>query len=178
MPTPNPSRLREGSETCACEAGASRSGVGLAGARNMRVDFYQLSRDPAEAALALLAAKTLEAGERLLVVSDDEAQLARIGEALWGRKDSFLANGLAGGEHDARQPILLSREVSAANGARFVALADGHWREVGDGFARVLYLFDDGTLKAARDCWRALKDRDGLTRHFWRQEGGGWVQAG
>jgi DNA polymerase-3 subunit chi len=144
----------------------------------MRVDFYQLNRDPAEVALAQLAAKTLEAGERLLVVSDDDSQLARIGEALWARKEAFLAHGLAGGDHDARQPILLSRDVTVANGARFVALADGQWREVGNGFARVLYLFDDGTLKAARDCWRALKDREGLARHFWRQEAGRWVEAG
>jgi DNA polymerase-3 subunit chi len=144
----------------------------------LRVDFYQLSRDPAEGVLPQLAAKTIEAGERLLVVSDDDAQLARISDALWSRKEAFLAHGLAGGGHDARQPILLSRDSVAGNGARFVALADGQWREVGDGFTRVLYLFDDGTLKAARDCWRALKDREGLARHFWRQEGGGWTQAG
>jgi hypothetical protein len=28
QPTPNPSRMREGSETCAAEGGISRSGVG------------------------------------------------------------------------------------------------------------------------------------------------------
>ena len=32
----------------------------------MHVDFYQLSRDPAEAVLPLLAANTLKAGERML----------------------------------------------------------------------------------------------------------------
>lgn len=144
----------------------------------MRIDFYQLSRDPAESVLPLLAHKTLEAGERLLVVSDDPAQLARIGEALWQRKDSFLANGLAGGPHDARQPVLLSTAMQPGNGARFLALADGRWREPEGGFTRVLYLFDDGTLKAARDCWRALGQREGMERNFWRQEGRGWVKAG
>ena len=39
----------------------------------MRVDFYQLSRDPAETVLPLLARNTLRAGERLLIVSTDEA---------------------------------------------------------------------------------------------------------
>ena len=144
----------------------------------MRVDFYQLASDPAEAVLPLLAQKTLAAGERMLVVSGDEDQLARIGEALWNRKDSFLANGRAGGPHDARQPVLLADRVDAANGARFLVLADGLWRDAGPGFDRVFYLFDDGSLKAARECWVALKGREGLTRHFWRQDKGRWVEAG
>ena len=72
----------------------------------MRVDFYQLSRDPVEAALPNLARASLKAGERLLVVSADDAQLTRISEALWARlPDSFLAHGRAGGAHDPAQPI-------------------------------------------------------------------------
>ena len=84
----------------------------------MRVDFYQLSRDPAEAVLPLIARNSLKAGERLLVVSDDGDQLGRISEALWSRiPDSFLAHGLSGGAHDARQPILLSPRPAPDNGA-------------------------------------------------------------
>jgi DNA polymerase-3 subunit chi len=72
----------------------------------VRVDFYQLSRDPAEGVLPLIARNTLGAGARLLVVSQDEAQLGRIGEALWTRlPDSFLAHGRAGGAHDAASPF-------------------------------------------------------------------------
>jgi DNA polymerase III subunit chi len=148
----------------------------------VRVDFYQLSRDPAEAVVPLLAARALAAGERLLVVSEDESQIARISDGLWNRRDSFLAHGLIGGEDDARQPILLADRVEPANGARYLMLADGRWREGGQGggqgFERTFYLFDDGTLKAARECWVALKGREGLTRHFWRQEGGRWTEAG
>lgn len=144
----------------------------------MRVDFYQLSRDPAEAVVPLLAARALAAGERLLVVSEDESQIARISDGLWSRKDSFLAHGLIGGEDDARQPILLANRVEPANGARFLMLADGRWRDGGPAFDRTFYLFDDGTLRAARECWVALKGREGLTRHFWRQEGGRWTEAG
>lgn len=144
----------------------------------MRVDFYQLSRDPAEAVLPLLAQKALAGGGRMLVVSESETQLDRIGEALWSRKGTFLANGRAGGPHDARQPVLLSTRLDPANGARFLVLADGHWREGGQEFDRTFYLFDDGSLKAARECWMALKGREGLTRHFWRQEGGRWLEAG
>jgi hypothetical protein len=79
----------------------------------MRVDFYQLSKDPAEWVVPLIARNTLGAGERLVVVSEYEDQLDRIGQALWTRlADSFLANGRAGGPHDARQPILLDTTVS------------------------------------------------------------------
>ena len=142
----------------------------------MRVDFYQLSRDPAEKALVLLARKTLGAGERLLVVSQDADQLGRIDRALWEEEpESFLAHGLAGGEHDAVQPILLSEAAEPANGARFCAITDGVWRE-GE-FARTLFLFDDATIAAARQCWVMLGQREGVERKFWKQDGGRWVEG-
>ena len=156
----------------------------------MRVDFYQVSRDPAEAVVALLALNTVKAGERLLVVGADQARLDRVSEALWsaqGRRQEqpFLANGRTGGPHDARQPVLLSDRVDPANGARFVALADGVWRDEvldfgpGDSgaFERVFLVFDDATVAAARECWRKLGQHEGLERKFWKQEDGGWVQA-
>ncbi|GGC35963.1 hypothetical protein GCM10011371_24150 [Novosphingobium marinum] len=144
----------------------------------MRVDFYQLSRDSAEAALPLIARASLGSGERLLVVSSDEGQLDRIGKELWSRlPETFLANGRAGGEHDDRQPILLAPEAAPANGARFMAIVDGAWRDGEPPFERTFFLFDDATLQAARDCWRMLGQRDGVERHFWKQEGGRWVEG-
>ncbi len=144
----------------------------------MRVDFYQLSRDPAEAALPLIARPTLNAGERLLVVSGDEDQLARISDALWGRlPETFLAHGRAGEAHEARQPILLSDTVEPVNGANFLALADGIWREGDPQFQRTFYLFDEARLQQARDCWRALDGREALDRRFWKQEDGKWVEG-
>ncbi|WP_338466613.1 DNA polymerase III subunit chi [Novosphingobium sp. ZN18A2] len=145
----------------------------------MRVDFYQLTRDPAEAVLPLIARNTLSAGARLLVVSDDEAQLARISEALWTRlPDSFLANGRAGEPHADRQPVLLSQGVEPENGAKYVAYADGLWREEADGTERVFLLFGEDRVQAARETWRMVKARDDAEPHFWRQDGGKWVKAG
>ncbi|WP_170002289.1 DNA polymerase III subunit chi [Pseudopontixanthobacter vadosimaris] len=144
----------------------------------MRVDFYQLSRDPAEKVVPLLARATFKAGERLLVVSGDAAQLQGISDALWDQGGgSFLANGLAGAGQEERQPALLSRTMEARNGARYCALADGQWREGADDFARVFLLFGDAHLKEARACWRMLDGRDGLERNFWKQEGGKWTRA-
>ena len=147
----------------------------------MRVDFYQLSRDPAELVLPRLAQGTLGAGERLLVVSEDAGQLGRISEALWTRiPESFLAHGMAGGAHDARQPILLSHDPVPANGARYLALADGVWRDMAVGHAvaeRVFLLFPPDRIDDARATWRMLGKREGAERKYWRQEGGKWLEG-
>ena len=144
----------------------------------MRVDFYQLSRDPAEATVPLIARNTMKAGERLLVVSGDDAQLDRIDEALWSRlRESFLAHGRAGLPDEDRQPILLSDRPVAANGARYMAIADGKWREGEGNLARLFFLFDDATIRHARETWKALSSREGLERHFWKQEDGHWIEA-
>ena len=143
----------------------------------MRVDFYQLTRDPAELVVPLLARSTLGAGERLLVVSDEPAQLGRISAALWQRvPDSFLAHGLAGGAHDARQPVLLGPAPDPVNGARYLALADGQWRDVG-GMTRVFLLFAPERIDDARGTWRLLGQREGVERHYWRQDGGKWREG-
>ncbi|EGD59598.1 DNA polymerase III chi subunit, HolC [Novosphingobium nitrogenifigens DSM 19370] len=143
----------------------------------MRVDFYQLTRDPAEQVVPLIARNTLGAGERLLVVSDDEQQLARISAGLWQKiPDSFLAHGLAGGPHDARQPILLGKAPQGDNGARFLALADGVWRE-SEGMQRVFLLFPPERIDDARRTWRLLGQREGVERRYWRQDGGKWREG-
>ncbi len=144
----------------------------------MRVDFYQLSRDPVEFVVPLIARATRAAGERLLVVSADDAALGRIGEALWERlPEAFLAHGRAGEAHEARQPILLSAAPEAGNGARFIALADGLWREEARNFARAFLLFGEAELDGARACWRMLGGQDDVDRRFWKQDGGKWREG-
>ena len=148
----------------------------------MRVDFYQLSRDPAPQVAALLAGKALGAGAKVLVVADDKPLLDTISRSLWeSSPESFLANGMAGGPHDARQPILLSGTVDPANGADMLILADGRWRDPGSSFARVMLLFDASTIDDARGTWRALGQRlegdQAITRHFWKQDGGRWTEG-
>ena len=57
-----------------------------------RVDFYQLSRDPVDVTVAKLARKVLQAGERLVVVSEDEGQRTRLSKVLWEQGGAaFLA---------------------------------------------------------------------------------------
>lgn len=144
----------------------------------MQVDFYQLERDPVEKVLPVIAQRLLDQGERLLVIDGREGALERLSRALWAWKpDSFLAHGRAESEDAAIQPILLTTGEEPLNGARHVALTDGVWRDAALGFERAFYFFDAETIEAARACWRALKDREGVTARFWRQDGGKWLQV-
>lgn len=143
----------------------------------MKIDFWQLSRDPAEKVVALIAQRVLDGGDRLLVVSSDDSQRQMISRALWkAGPESFLANGEAGATGASSQPILLSSENEAANGASHVIYADGTFRDAA-GFDRAFLLFDDDTVEAARDVWRALDGKDDLERAFFRQDGGKWVKV-
>lgn len=142
-----------------------------------RVDFYHLTRDSAESALAMLAGKALGAGQRMMVVSADPAQRGAIARSLW-EAPGFLANGEAGGEDDARQPVLIGGAPTAANGAGIVALADGEWRDEALGFDRALLLFSETTIAGARECWRALAPRDEVECHYWSQDANGRWREG
>lgn len=145
----------------------------------MRVDFYHLTRDPAEKAVALIAQRAVTSGGRLLVVAADPRLRERVSETLWSvTSESFLANGQAGEGGEERQLILLSAEMHALNGARFVTIADGQWREAAMPFERTFFLFDEDTRQSARGVWRDLKREGGRELHYWKQEGGRWVEAG
>jgi DNA polymerase III subunit chi len=143
----------------------------------VQVDFYQLAGTPAEQVIATLAEKVLGAEGRLLIVAEDEAQLARLDRILWDQgASSFLPHGVAGGADDARQPILLSTSPDAPNQARNMLIADGTWREAALTFDRSFYLFGSDTLEGARLAWKLLAGREGVERHYWAQEGGKWVK--
>ncbi len=143
----------------------------------MKVDFWQLSRDPVEKVVALIAQRVMDSGDRLLVVSKDAEQREVISRALWkAGPESFLANGEADQPSAAQQPILFAETLNAANAATHVIFADGEYREP-SGFERAFLLFDDDTLDAARETWSALKSGDDLERAFFRQDGGRWVKV-
>ena len=113
----------------------------------------------------------------MLVVADDADLLERLDNALWeAAAEDFLAHGTAGGPHDARQPILLSGTCASGNGAKLLALADGHWREEADAFERVFLFFDDTGRSAARATWRRFDDRADVEREFHELVGGKWVR--
>ena len=144
----------------------------------MRADFYLLSQGTVETALPRIAKSARNAGERMLVVSGDAAQREALDRALWEQlPEEFLAHGSADAPHAERQPLLLSDRCEAANGAKFIALADGHWRDEALDFERAFLFVDQATIAAARTCWSELGKREAVERRFWKQEGGRWVEG-
>ena len=145
----------------------------------MRVDFYQLSRDPVDVTVGKLARKVLQAGERLVVVAEDAEAREGLSQALWGQGGSaFLANGPVDGPHAARQPILLSADCTAPNDARMAILADGKWREEATAFDRVMLLFDAAATDDARTLWRDLAAREAIDNRIFKQTPeGGWREG-
>ncbi|GAB5350051.1 DNA polymerase III subunit chi [Alteriqipengyuania sp. 357] len=147
----------------------------------MKVDFWLLSRDPAERVVAMIAERVLAEDGRVLVVCENAGQRETVGKTLWDAKaEAFLANGEAGGTHDAQQPILLSAACEPANGAGACILADGRWRPEtldGERFDRVFLLFDDEGRDAARSAWREVSARAGLERSFYEQRDGRWAKV-
>jgi DNA polymerase-3 subunit chi len=145
----------------------------------MQVDFYHLTKLPLERALPQIAAKVVAAGGRLIIVAGEEGQRVRLDQLLWSyAPESFLPHGQAGGEDDARQPVLIAASPEAANGARNIALVDGVWREEALAFDRAFHFFDEERIADARAAWRGLADRDGIDRNYWKQnDAGRWEKA-
>lgn len=147
----------------------------------MQVDFYQLTRDPAEKLAPVLAQKVMDVGKRLLIISTSKEQRDAISKAMWQDKpESFLAHADTVDLPDgaaATQPILLSDMAQADNQATYMLIADGQWRGEIEGMERIFYLFQPEHTDNARNAWRSLADVAQTTRKYWRQDGGRWVEG-
>lgn len=115
----------------------------------------------------------------MVVRGTDRARLSALDERLWlGPEEGFLPHGLAGGPHDALQPVLLTVKNDAPNGATCLMSIDG--AEVSAGelalFDRVCVLFDGNdptALNQARGQWKQIKDA-GCQAQYWSEESGRW----
>ena len=141
--------------------------------------FYHLTRSPLEATLPLLLTKSLQAGWHVVIRGTSAERLDWLDQKLWqGGDESFLPHGIAGGAHDADQPILLTTGPDAPNGAQCLMAVDGAEVTAEDcaGLERVCRLFDGNdpaALDRARGQWKALTGA-GITAQYWSEEGGGW----
>lgn len=145
----------------------------------MKVDFYHLTARPLERVLPRIAERVLADGGRLLVVEADEARRRALDRLMWEyAPEAFLPHARSGEGDDRAQPVLIAGEVNAANGARNIALVDGTWRDEALDFERTFHFFDEDRIHAARAAWKALADRPGVERRYWKQnEAGRWEQA-
>lgn len=141
--------------------------------------FYHLTERPLDATLPVLLSKALEAGWRVAVRGRDPAELDRLDRRLW-HGEGFLPHGLAGGDHDAMQPVLLTTSSDAPNAPACVMSvggADVSPDEVRS-LERVCILFDGAdpaAVEHARDQWRTLTGA-GVAAQYWAEDGGRWVK--
>ncbi|MEE9426654.1 MAG: DNA polymerase III subunit chi [Paracoccaceae bacterium] len=144
------------------------------------VYFYHLTRSPLEVTLPMLLSKAREAGWLVHIRGVSAERMGWLNDKLWlGQDETFLAHGLAGGEYDAKQPILLSCEEKAANGANCLMTVDGAdvTTEEVESMQRVCVLFDGNdasALELARGQWKTLSDA-GCVAQYWSQENGKWA---
>ncbi|EAR50176.1 DNA polymerase III, chi subunit, putative [Oceanicola granulosus HTCC2516] len=140
--------------------------------------FYHLTRDPLERTLPMLLEKARTVGWRCEVRATSRALLARLDEQLWLHpEDGFLPHGLAGGPHDADQPVLLTDTRGTNNAACLLAVegAEVSAEEV-QALERTCILFDGadpGAVQIARGQWARLTDA-GCAAQYWSQESGRW----
>lgn len=146
------------------------------------VYFYHLTDSSAEAALMQLLPRAVGAGWRVELRGQDGARAKALDAALWrGPKDGFLAHGLAGGTHDALQPVLLTTGgMSDAEAAAIdcVMAVDGAQITADEAarLQRTCILFDghdQAAVEAARGQWRYLTGKK-ISAQYWAQEGGRW----
>lgn len=143
------------------------------------VYFYHLTTASVEQTLPMLLEKSRAAGWVVEVRGTDTAAMERLDRALWsGPPESFLPHGMAGGDHDLDQPILLTTGGGASNGASCLMSVHGASIDADEvqTSERVCVLFDGhdaDALAQARIQWKALTDA-GCSAQYWSQDSGRW----
>lgn len=141
--------------------------------------FYHLTRRPLDEALPALIERALGQGWRVAVRGRDARRMDWLDQKLWQLGEaSFLPHGLAGGPHDAAQPVLLTTGNDLPNSAACLMSVDGAPVDPGEvgALERVCILFDGNdpeALQAARGQWKALTTA-GCAAQYWSEESGRW----
>ncbi|AMY68970.1 DNA polymerase III subunit chi [Frigidibacter mobilis] len=141
--------------------------------------FYHLTRSTLEQTAETILQRALKQGWRVTLRGSDAGVLGRLDAALWaGDEAGFLPHGLAGGPHDADQPVLLTTGPGLPNDPQALMAIGGAPVQPGEvaALSRVWILFDGGdpaALAAARSQWRELTGA-GAAAQYWSEEGGGW----
>jgi DNA polymerase-3 subunit chi len=144
------------------------------------VRFYHLTRSRMEAVLPVMLEKTLERGQRAVVMAGSDERVEAINGHLWTWNDrGFLPHGSEKDGFAAAQPVWLTTSDENPNSAQVLFLTDGATTERVGEFAICAVLFDgsdDAAVASARGLWRAYKDA-GHEVTYWQQgESGGWDQ--
>ncbi len=141
------------------------------------VYFYHLTRKPLEQTLPLLLERSLANDWRVIVRGQDAGFMSWLDEKLWlGAEESFLPHGLSGGEHDERQPILLTTDSNHVADCVMCIEGTAPTPEEVNTSARACVLFDGNNpdaVQIARGHWKSLTEA-GCTAQYWSEASGRW----
>lgn len=146
------------------------------------IRFYYLQSQTLESALPVMLERTMQRGQRAVVMASSPERVEALNTHLWTYNDrSFLPHGSAPDGNAAAQPIWLTSDDELPNAATVLFLTDGARTAQADAFELVCELFDGGdevAVLAARERWRAYKER-GHAATYWQQDAQGkWSQRG
>lgn len=144
--------------------------------------FYHVTRGSVADTLSKLLSRALEGGLRAQVRCADADSAAALDQALWlGPEAGFLPHGIAGGPHDALQPVLIDPAPRVVPGIGCLMAVDG--AEVAPdevrALGRVFVVFDgqdDDAVARARAQWTGLTGA-GLGAEYWSETSGRWECA-
>lgn len=144
------------------------------------VRFYHMTRTPLDQALPQMLEKTLERGQRAVVRAASEARVEALSARLWTYQErSFLPHGSVKDGRAERQPVWLTVNDEAPNGAEVLFLTDGASSDRIADFGLCVVLFDGDDVDAlaeARSQWKTLKDAGHAVTYWQQDDNGRWSQ--
>jgi DNA polymerase III subunit chi len=144
------------------------------------IRFYHLQRTALEAALPPMLEKTLERGQRAVVMAGSAERVEHLVDHLWTYSErSFLPHGSVRDGHAEMQPVWLTTADENPNGAQVLFLTDGATCGRVADYQLCVELFDgnnEPAVQAARERWKGYK-ADGHQLTYWQQTPAGrWEQ--
>lgn len=144
------------------------------------IRFYHLQRTALEAALPPMLEKTLDRGQRAVVMAGSEERIEHLVDHLWTYSErGFLPHGSARDGNADLQPVWLTTADENPNAAQVLFLTDGtNSLKVAD-YQLCVELFDgndEAAVQTARERWKNYKDA-GYAPTYWQQSAAGrWEQ--
>ena len=142
------------------------------------VNFYHLTRSSLDETLPRLLTKTLQAGERAVVLLGSAERVDALNTLLWTfDHNGFLPHGAARDGNADRQPVWLTHLDENPNGARYLFVADHARSEHVADYKRCFELFDgrdDAAVADARERWKTYKAAGHVMAYWQQTDEGGW----
>ena len=148
------------------------------------IRFYHLTRSTVDEALPQIVIKAMSRDMKIFVQTCDEGRVDDISAKLWSfSKTDFIPHGTSTndpkGEDAVHQPLWISDKDDNKNDATLLMLSDGIQHDDPSQYEMMCYFFDgtnEKDVQAAREYWKALKDK-GLDLTYWQQDDrGSWAQ--